>query len=79
MLRFYIWGRIIDWKTSPRDHAILESAYQKNSKPDKDERLNLVKLVDLGEKEVQVYRNPGKVSFHQLIAYTDMVPKSSTE
>lgn len=39
---------------SPRDHAILESAYQKNSKPDKDERLNLVKLVDLGEKEVQV-------------------------
>lgn len=41
--------------TSPRDHAILESAYQKNSKPDKEQRLNLVKLVDLGEKEVQVW------------------------
>jgi len=39
---------------SPRDHAILESAYQKNSKPDKEGRLNLVKQVDLGEKEVQV-------------------------
>jgi len=39
---------------SPRDHAVLESAYQKNSKPDKEERLDLVKLVDLGEKEVQV-------------------------
>lgn len=39
---------------SPRDHAILESAYQKNSKPDKEERLNLVKQVELGEKEVQV-------------------------
>ena len=39
---------------SPRDHAVLESAYQKNSKPDKEERLDLVKQVDLGEKEVQV-------------------------
>ncbi|KAJ9660061.1 Homeobox protein yox1 [Neophaeococcomyces mojaviensis] len=46
-------------RTSPRDHAILESAYQKNSKPDKEERLNLVKQVDLGEKEVQV-GSPGE-------------------
>lgn len=45
---------MIDGLCSPRDHAILESAYQKNSKPDKEERLNLVKQVDLGEKEVQV-------------------------
>ena len=39
---------------SPHDHSVLESAYQRNSKPDKDERLKLVKHVDLGEKEVQV-------------------------
>ena len=44
----------IDYGISPRDHAILESAYQKNSKPDKEERLNLVRQVNLGEKEVQV-------------------------
>jgi len=47
-------GLWTDNSLSPRDHAILESAYQKNSKPDKEERLNLVKQVELGEKEVQV-------------------------
>lgn len=39
---------------SPQDHAILEAAYQKNSKPDKNERVELVLKVQLSEKEVQV-------------------------
>jgi hypothetical protein len=39
---------------SPQDHAILEAAYQKNSKPDKVQRAQIVSQVSLGEKEVQV-------------------------
>ncbi|EXJ83242.1 hypothetical protein A1O1_06861 [Capronia coronata CBS 617.96] len=42
-------------RTSPRDHAILEAAYQKNSKPDKTERARIVDQVELGEKEVQIW------------------------
>ena len=38
---------------SPEDHAILEAAYQANSKPDKAERIAIVNRVELGEKEVQ--------------------------
>jgi hypothetical protein len=39
---------------SPEDHAILESEYQQNPKPDKVARTNIVNRVSLGEKEVQV-------------------------
>lgn len=39
---------------SPRDHAVLEAAYMRNSKPDKHERADIVNQVELGEKEVQV-------------------------
>lgn len=39
---------------SPEDQKILETEYQKNSKPDRNERLEIVKRVALGEKEVQV-------------------------
>lgn len=39
---------------SPEDHAILEAEYQKNPKPDKVSRTNIVDRVSLGEKEVQV-------------------------
>ncbi|EXJ77157.1 hypothetical protein A1O3_10315 [Capronia epimyces CBS 606.96] len=42
-------------RTSPQDHAILEAAYQKNSKPDKAERAQIVSQVELGEKEVQIW------------------------
>lgn len=41
-------------RTSPQDHALLETAYQRNSKPDKNERIEIVSQVELGEKEVQV-------------------------
>ena len=44
--------------TSPEDHAILEAAYLKNSKPDKVERTDLVGRVALGEKGVQVGLRP---------------------
>ena len=40
--------------SSPQDHALLEAAYQRNSKPDKNERIEIVSQVALGEKEVQV-------------------------
>ena len=43
---------------SPEDHAILEAEYAKNSKPDKAARLDIVKRVALGEKEVQVSSTP---------------------
>jgi Homeodomain len=43
---------------SPEDHAILEAAFQQNPKPDKAERIALVKSVALGEKEVQVHLKP---------------------
>ena len=39
---------------SPEDHAILEAEYQKNSKPDKAARAEIVKMVSLEEKAVQV-------------------------
>lgn len=39
---------------SPEDHAILEAEYQRNPKPDKTARANVVSRVSLGEKEVQV-------------------------
>ena len=42
---------------SPEDHAILEAEYQRNSKPDKAARNDIVNRVSLGEKEVQVSDN----------------------
>lgn len=39
---------------SPEDQAILETAYSRDPKPDKAARIELVKQVALGEKEVQV-------------------------
>ncbi|KAK7517230.1 uncharacterized protein IWZ02DRAFT_483685 [Phyllosticta citriasiana] len=42
-------------RTSPEDQKILETEYQKNSKPDRNERLDIVSRVALGEKEVQVW------------------------
>ncbi len=39
---------------SPEDQTILEAAYVRDPKPDKTARLDLVKQVSLGEKEVQV-------------------------
>jgi hypothetical protein len=41
---------------SPEDQEILEAAYKRDPKPDKAARLELVKQVALGEKEVQVSR-----------------------
>ncbi|KKK15280.1 hypothetical protein P175DRAFT_0522635 [Aspergillus ochraceoroseus IBT 24754] len=42
-------------RTSPEDHAILEAEYQRNPKPDKAARTNIVNRVSLGEKEVQIW------------------------
>lgn len=42
-------------RTSPEDQAILETEYQKNSKPDKAARMAIVERVALGEKEVQIW------------------------
>ncbi|KAI3137497.1 transcriptional regulator family: Homeodomain [Penicillium roqueforti] len=42
-------------RTSPEDHAILESEYQQNPKPDKAARTSIVSRVSLGEKEVQIW------------------------
>jgi hypothetical protein len=39
---------------SPEDQAVLEAEYQKNPKPDKVARMEIVKRVALGEREVQV-------------------------
>ncbi|KAL2868403.1 homeobox domain-containing protein [Aspergillus lucknowensis] len=42
-------------RTSPEDHAILESEYQRNPKPDKAARASIVSRVSLGGKEVQIW------------------------
>ncbi|KAL2037393.1 hypothetical protein N7G274_009878 [Stereocaulon virgatum] len=42
-------------RTSPEDHAILEAEYEKNPKPDKAARIEIVNRVALGEKEVQIW------------------------
>ncbi|KAJ5103396.1 Homeodomain [Penicillium argentinense] len=42
-------------RTSPEDHAILEAEYQRNPKPDKVARGEIVNRVSLGEKEVQIW------------------------
>jgi len=42
---------------SPGDQAVLEAEYEKNSKPDKAARADVVKHTALGEKEVQVSSN----------------------
>lgn len=39
---------------SPEDQAILENEYLRNPKPDKAARMDIVRRVALGEKEVQV-------------------------
>jgi len=47
---------------SPEDQAVLEAAYKRDPKPDKAARLELVRQVALGEKEVQVSWRPVRVS-----------------
>lgn len=41
-------------RTSPQDQAILEEEYKKCDRPDKAQRIEIAKRVELGEKEVQV-------------------------
>ncbi|PHH64178.1 hypothetical protein CDD81_4925 [Ophiocordyceps australis] len=42
-------------RTGARDKSILEEAYQSNTKPDKQARLDIVARVTLTEKEVQIW------------------------
>ncbi|TLS26025.1 hypothetical protein PpBr36_07729 [Pyricularia pennisetigena] len=42
-------------RTNAKDRAVLEDAYSKNSKPDKNARLDIVNRVSLNEKEVQIW------------------------
>ncbi|RDA93112.1 hypothetical protein CP533_4107 [Ophiocordyceps camponoti-saundersi (nom. inval.)] len=42
-------------RTAAKDKTILEEAYRKNHKPDKEARLVLVQQVSLNEKEVQIW------------------------
>ncbi|KIX96325.1 uncharacterized protein Z520_08103 [Fonsecaea multimorphosa CBS 102226] len=63
---------------SPQDCAVLEAAYQQNSKPDKAERALIVSRVALGEKEVQIWfqnrrqndrRRSKPLQPHELVAH----------
>lgn len=47
-------GTVSNERCSTEDQAILEEAYKRDPKPDKAARLELVRQVALGEKEVQV-------------------------
>ncbi|KAI7210369.1 hypothetical protein KC333_g8265 [Hortaea werneckii] len=42
-------------RTSPEDQAVLEAAYKRDPKPDKNARLDIVNQVSMGEKEVQIW------------------------
>ncbi|MCJ1394877.1 hypothetical protein MMC18_007757 [Xylographa bjoerkii] len=48
-------GRSKRKRTSAADHAVLESEYQRNSKPDKAARTEIVGRVALDDKEVQIW------------------------
>lgn len=52
---------------SPEDQMILEAEYKKNPKPNKTARAEIVKLVKLNAKEIQV----GKLYWTRLIALLD--------
>lgn len=65
---------------SPEDHAILEAEYQRNPKPDKTARADIVNRVSLGEKEVQV----GFFRYNCMVgicsnATSDLVPEPPPE
>ncbi|RAL01763.1 homeobox transcription factor [Aspergillus ibericus CBS 121593] len=73
-------------RTSPEDHAILESEYQRNPKPDKTARASIVSRVSLGEKEVQIWfqnrrqndrRKSKPLQPHELLAPRSDVPDAS--
>jgi hypothetical protein len=66
---------------SPEDQKILEEEFRCNSKPDKAARMEIVRKVALGEKEVQV-RSPSDTipllstfAAHKLTSVSDLVPK----
>ncbi|KAI9759540.1 MAG: hypothetical protein M4579_002299 [Chaenotheca gracillima] len=42
-------------RTSPEDQTVLEAEYNRNPKPDKAARMDIVSRVALGEKEVQIW------------------------
>ncbi|KAK4546912.1 hypothetical protein LTR36_001644 [Oleoguttula mirabilis] len=48
-------GRQKRKRTCAADQEVLEAAYARDPKPDKAARLEIVKLVSLGEKEVQIW------------------------
>jgi len=68
---------------SPEDQAVLEAAYKRDPKPDKTARLELVKQVTLGEKEVQVSlmrESHRRTSSRPLtVTLSDLVPEPTTE
>nr|POF08139.1 protein flowering locus d [Quercus suber] len=62
-------GRTKRKRTSPEDQAILEAAYARDPKPDKAKRLELVKVVALGEKEVQNRRQSSRRKCRPLLPH----------
>ncbi|KAK8173531.1 hypothetical protein IWX90DRAFT_381872 [Phyllosticta citrichinensis] len=75
-------------RTSPEDQKILETEYQKNSKPDRNERLDIVRRVALGEKEVQVWfqnrrqkdnRRSRPLEPHEIQAHLQSLSRESDE
>jgi hypothetical protein len=72
-------GYILLTAYSPEDQAILEAAYARDSKPDKAARLEIVKQVALGEKEVQVSLASPSLLATPLSISSDMVPKPPPE
>jgi hypothetical protein len=70
---------LLTTRDSPEDHTVLEAAYQENSKPDKSERMEIVKRVTLSEKEVQVCETRDNAKEEILNLLADMVPESKTK
>jgi len=62
-------------RTSPHDQAILEQEYRKCTKPDKVQRREICKLVQMGEKGVQVFTHvsPSHPSIHPSIRHVASV------
>ncbi|KAF2838416.1 hypothetical protein M501DRAFT_1005306 [Patellaria atrata CBS 101060] len=70
-------------RTSLEDQQTLEAEYQRNPKPDKAARIDIVSRVALGEKEVQIWfqnrRQTSRRKARPLVNHNAPNPRSSSE
>jgi hypothetical protein len=63
---------LICFNQSPEDQATLEAEYKRNPKPDKAARIEIVKKISLGEKEVQVWQGSNDFTLWEILCASSM-------